>query len=920
MVMRIALFAAALTVLVGLVGPVRAATPRQRVLLDAHWRFHRGDFPGQAGSAITNWRWMADAPGTQVVFPPARAELRWREATAGQDVFKGRVGFAWFRTTLPDTARRGRTIHFDSIDDNATVFLNGKQLVHHEGWNDAFDVPLDTAWQRGQPNVLTVLVENTAGAGGLGGAELHTEGAVVASGPALAAYDDRFWQDVHLPHDFVVEGAFTERADAGHGSLPTDIGWYRRSLDVAAVDRGKRLWLEFDGVYRNSLVWLNGRLLGNHKSGYVGFRYDITDAVNYGGSNVLAVRCDARAQEGWWYEGGGIYRHVWLNKAEPVHIVPDGVFVTSSLQPDSSADITVQVDLAGPDRNHGVQIVSTITSVGDKEPDELPTSLEPVTASISGGKARVKGSLTVARPRLWSIAEPNLYRVVTRIEESGRVVDTVSTVFGIRSIRFDAARGLFLNGQPVKIQGTCNHQDFAGVGIAMPDNLLEWRIRKLKEMGCNAYRMSHNPPARELLDACDRLGMLVMDENRHLGDTYRDHTPPGTRYSDLSDLRDMVLRDRNHPSVIVWSMCNEEGLQGSDEGATIFDAMKQEVLANDPSRPITCAMNGGWGHGISLVEDLQGCNYSPTEYDGFHSAFPDKPMYGSETASAVSTRGEYVNDPVKGYVSAYDVNAPSWAQTAETAWRALATRPFMAGGFVWTGFDYKGEPTPYSWPCINSHFGIMDECGFPKDTYYYYQSWWTDRDVVHLLPHWNWPGMVGKPIDVWCHSNADTVELLLNEHSLGSQGMPTFGHLEWIVPYAPGRLVARAYRGGKLVASDVVETTDAPTQLRLTTDQTRLTADGESVTMVTVSVLDSKGRIVPYAGNEIVFTVNGPAAVVGVGNGDPSSHEPDRASRRRAFHGLALAVVQATDTAGKIEVSAAAPGLKRAVISLESRK
>jgi beta-galactosidase len=924
------LAAACAAILCDLVAVAAPSTARERVLLDAGWKFHRGDFPGQAGAAITMWRWTAEPRNSQAdaegAFPAEQAEAAWKEASPALDVFHGQRGFVWFRATLPDSPRSGRTLHFEGVDDNATVFLNGKRLTHHEGWNEPFDVPLDSAWRAGQPNVLTVLVENTAGAGGIGVADLQIQQPEVASGPAAADYNDHDWRTVHLPHDFVVEGEFTPKADASHGSLPTDVGWYRKTLDVPATDRGKRIWLEFDGVYRNSLVWFNGRLLGNHKSGYIGFRYDITDGVTYGGRNNLVVRCDARAQEGWWYEGGGIYRHVWLNKAASLHIAPDGVFVSSTVRPDGSADVSVQVDVTNQEPGAGEQkftVSSIIMPIGGKESGEhltyVPNQPTPV-STTSGGHARIGATVTVRSPRLWSIESPNLYRLVTRVERAGKLVDTVTTDFGVRTIRFDAEKGFFLNDKPVKIQGTCNHQDFAGVGIAMPDSLLEWRIRKLKEMGCNAYRMSHNPPTKELLDACDRLGMLVMDENRHLGDTYRDHTSPGTPYSELTDLRDLILRDRNHASVIMWSMCNEEGLQGSSEGARIFAAMKKVVIDNDPTRPITCAMNGGWGQGISLVEDLQGCNYNPGNYDGFHHAFPDKPAYGSETASAVSTRGEYVNDPVKGYVSAYDVNAPSWAQTAEVAWRALATRPFMAGGYVWTGFDYKGEPTPYGWPCINSHFGIMDECGFPKDTYFYYQSWWTDRDIIHLLPHWNWPDKEGEPIDVWCHSNAEKVELLLNGVSLGVKEMPRFGHLEWKVPYAPGKLEAKGYRGGKVVSTDVVETTGAPAQLRLSTDRNRITPDGECVTMVTVSVLDEKGRIVPYASDEITFSVVGPAAVAGVGNGDPSSHEPDRASRRRAFHGLALAVIQATDRPGKIELTAAAPGLKSASIALQSVK
>lgn len=899
------------------------AVPRQHVLLDAGWRFHRGEIGNQAGFAIGAWRWVAGPAAKPTNIPPVGAESAWTATAPGVDVFHGRRGYAWFRTNLPDSSHPGRTLHFESVDDNATVYLNGTQLAHHEGWNESFDVSLDSAWRAGQQNVLTILVENTDGAGGIGVADLHTEAPISASGPASPKFDDHGWRTVHLPHDFVVEGTFTPRADPGHGSLPTDVGWYRRSLEIPVEDRRRRIWLDFDGVYRNSIVWLNGTMLGNHKSGYTGFRYDITNHVRYGASNSLVVRCDARSQEGWWYEGGGIYRHVWLTVADPIHIAPDGVFVTSTVQSDGSAEVNVQVEVVrsgGAPDDGTVQVASEIVPLGERDSAESPFILPSKSVTLNGGQGHVAASISIPTPRLWSVASPNLYRATTRLTRAGKLIDTVTTDFGVRTIRFDPLRGLFVNGSPVKIQGTCNHQDFAGVGIAMPDSLLEWRIRKLKEMGCNAYRMSHNPPAKELLNACDRLGMLVMDENRHLGDTYRDHTPPGTKAGDLTDLRSMILRDRNHPSIIMWSMCNEEGLQGTEEGARIFAAMKRAVTAIDSTRPITCAMNGGWGEGISLVEDLQGCNYSPGGYDAFHAAFPDNPMYGSETASAVSTRGEYVTDPVKGYVSAYDVNAPEWAQPAEVAWKALATRPFMAGGFVWTGFDYKGEPTPYGWPCINSHFGIMDECGFPKDTYYYYQSWWSDRDVVHLLPHWNWPGKEGKPIDVWCHSNADTVELLLNDVSLGVKEMQPLGHLEWQVPYKPGRLEARGYRGGKLIATDVVETTGPPAQIRLSTDRTRLVADGEYVTMVTASVLDATGRVVPYAANLITFDARGPAVVAGVGNGDPSSHEPDRASRRSAFHGLALAVVQSTDRPGKIEITATSPGLRSGTITLTSER
>ncbi len=536
----------------------------------------------------------------------------------------------------------------------------------------------------------------------------------------------------------------------------------------------------------------------------------------------------------------------------------------------------------------------------------------------AGADLELEPSAKFLNSSLWSIERPQLYTLHTSIVRDGREVDSLNTNFGIRTIRFDAEKGFFLNGKSVKLKGTCNHQDYAGVGIGMPDSLLYWRIKKLKEMGSNAYRCSHNPPAAELLDACDKLGMVVMDETRHLGDTYSPKTSRGTGYADLSDLKALLLRDRNHPSIIIWSLCNEEGLQGSAEGARIYSAMKDVVHLYDTTRPVSCAMNGGWGSGISNVEDLQGCNYNPGGSDGFHRDPPQQPMYGSETASTASTRGIYANYPARGYVSAYDANYPPWAQTAEDAWRPIAERDYLAGGFVWTGFDYKGEPTPYAWPCINSHFGIMDECGFPKDNWWYYKAWWGDQPIVHLLPHWNWADKQGQNISVWCYSNCERVELLLNGKSLGVKAMPKYGHLEWEVPFTPGTLLAKAYTGSGVTAQDRVETTGPPAAIRLTTDSKTLSADGEDVTMVAATVVDAQGRVVPTADDLVQFTVSGDAArVCGVGNGDASSHEPDRASQRHAFNGLCMAVVQAGEKPGEVTFTATAAGLKSASLHLK---
>ena len=591
-----------------------APNGRERILIDSGWRFHLGDMNRDSNSsaAITEWLWINgagdEAQGATYAAAAYTPDTMWKRAAVGEDTFHGRSGFAWYRALLPALPGPHRVLHFDSVDDKATVFVNGKRLLHHEGWNEEFDVPLDAVWQENAPNVVAVLVENTNGAGGIGAAAVTKGEAQMDTGPAAPDFNDSDWRAVHLPHDFVVEGTFTPKADASHGSLPTDVGWYRKTFEVPASDKGRRLWLDFDGVYRNSNVWLNGKLLGNHKSGYTGFRYDVTDIVNYGGKNTIAVRADARAQEGWWYEGGGIYRHVWLNKANPVHIAPDGVFVTSTVESNGTATIRARAELdTQPAQPSEYVMIAEVQTDGGK------TLLSKSGKFFRRSQRPHRGKLRVFAAHPTTLVRRDAHAVQTRdahsAERQNRRHDGNPLRHPHPPVRCN--RGFFLNDKPVKIQGTCNHQDFAGVGIAMPDSLLEWRVKKLKAMGSNAYRMSHNPPTAELLDACDRLGMLVMDEARHLGDVYTPKTPRGAPASDLSDLREMVLRDRNHPSIIMWSMCNEEPLQGTEDGARIFKAMKEATLALDPTRPITCAMNGGWGQGITFVEDLQGINYSP---------------------------------------------------------------------------------------------------------------------------------------------------------------------------------------------------------------------------------------------------------------------------------------------------------------------
>ncbi len=720
-----------------------------------------------------------------------------------------------------------------------------------------------------------------------------------AQGAAAPDFDDSGWEVVDLPHDWVVAQPFDPHSDVSHGFKPVGIGWYRKTFVLPASDEGRHLSLEFDGVFRDSTVWLNGHLLGNHPSGYTSFRYDITDVANYGGENIVVVRVNATECEGWWYEGGGIYRHVWLIKTDPLHIPQWGTFVTATpdraAEPEQAAIVLRTVIENDYYEDKSCELVST---VADAEGNEV-AAVQSQGVISAGESCEFTQSVVVDNPQLWSLGRPYLYRVLTTVKAGGRVVDSYETTFGIRTIKFDPDKGFFLNGESLKIKGTCNHQDHAGVGIALPDRINEYRIERLKAMGANAYRCAHNPPTPELLDTCDRLGMLVMDENRYLSST-AEH---------LADLESLIRRDRNHPSIIMWSLANEEPIQGTLVGSRIAKTMIRLIHKLDTTRPITCAMNDAWGSALSHLLDIQGCNYRPEKYDAYHQEYPKHPVIATETSSATTTRGIYAKDEQKGYMSAYDVNSPDWGQTAKDAWQAVAERPWMSGTFVWTGFDYRGEPTPYKWPCINSHFGSIDTCGFPKDNYYYYRSWWSDEMVLHILPHWNWPGHEGEEIQVWCYSNYDEVELLLNGNSLGRQTMPRYGCLKWPVEYAPGTLSAQGYKVGKVVAEVRVATTGPATRIELTPDRSAIKANGEDVAIVTVSIVDAEGRIVPTADDDVSFAVSENARIIGVGNGNPSSHEPDKANRRRTFNGLAQVIVQAGQEAGEIVLTAGSPGL-----------
>jgi beta-galactosidase len=878
-----------------------------------------GNLVPPPGIPVNGWLWLADANAPSDAAAMTATNLNtsaWSNAAPGQDLFGGNPGALWLRAGLDAFATVGRplVLHCLNLGSNVTasVYLNGVPLGQFSG---AFDLAMPgNNWSSG-PNILSIALQNAGGAGGILNPVLLQSGDDIQdSNPASPDFDASAWRTVHLPHDYIVEGTFTPTAEANHGSLPLANAWYRLQFPVSSNAQGRSAWLDFDGVYHNSMVWLNGHYLGNWYSGYAPFRYDVSKFILPGQTNVLAVHVDPHNDEGWWYEGGGIYRHVWLTTANPLHIAPWGTFVTSAVQgPDTNgnASATLTVTTTITNDNPQAQTCSVASLVVGPDGVTAGSATNQVTLPGGAGTNLIQ-TIQVANAKLWSLDTPQLYQLQTSLQQSNQTVDNVTTPFGIRTIYFDVNNGFFLNGQRVEIQGMCNHQDFAGTGIGIPDNLLYWRIMKLKQMGANAYRCSHNPPTAALLDACDRLGMLVMDETRHLGDATGQKSDTSTPCSDLSELNNMILRDRNHPSIIFWSMCNEENIQGTQAGADIFHAMKQRVLQFDTSRPIMCAMNGGWFNiGISLVEDIEGFNYYPDQYDAFHQTFPSQPMIGSETASAVCDRGIVNNDGV-AYVSTY-TTAP------EDTWKPVVTRPYMAGAFIWTGFDYKGEPYPYNggWPCVGSKFGNMDLCGLPKDDYYYYKAWWGNQPFVYIFPHWNWSS--GQNVTVWCYGNTATVELFLNGVSQGAQTMPAYGHAAWSVPYSPGTLLIKGYdSNGDTVATNQVVTTGAPASIQLTTDRTAITADGEDLTVVYASIWDAQGRVVPTASNLVTFAISSPAYVAGVGNGDAAGHEPDKASQRHAFSGWCMALVGATNATGPIALTATSPGLTSATLNLQA--
>jgi beta-galactosidase len=739
---------------------------------------------------------------------------------------------------------------------------------------------------------------------------------------AKEKFDDSKWRTVNLPHDWAVELPFVrDRELESHGFKPlgrrypeTSVGWYRREFDIPESDKGRRICVEFDGAFRDVIVFVNGCFIGRNNNGYAPFRFDLTDFLAYGKKNYIVARVDASFGDGWFYEGAGIYRHVWLSKTDALHLGKWESYVRSEVS-GSAATLTLATVVQNEgDKAESARVKWQIVDAAGKT---VATAEAPAQQVSADGSTTFTATAKLANAALWSVETPNLYQAIVTVEAGGKTRDAERVSFGVRTTKFTADKGFLLNGKPVKIMGTCNHQDHAGVGAAVPDALQWFRLAVLREMGGNAVRTSHNMPTPEWVEACDRMGMMMMCETRQMSSN-----PEG-----MAQLEVMIKRYRNSPSIILWSVGNEEFLlQGpmAEQGKRIATEMVRRCHELDPTRVVSAAVNGDNRQGVSDAFDVLGFNYNLKNPETFHKDFPNRPIYGSETSSAIGTRGVYTSDKLRNTVNSYDGVVP-WGETAEDWWKYYGEREWATGGFAWTGFDYRGEPTPYGWPSINSQFGIVDMCGFPKDNYFYYKAWWGKEPVVHVFPHWNWTGREGDEIAVWAYSNLDEVELFVNGKSQGSQKVPHLGHVQWKVKYEPGSIEARGSRDGKVVLTDKRETTGPTATIKLTADRMEINADGEDVAVIKVAGLDKEGRLVPLAEDHIGFKVTGAGALIGVGNGDPNCQESDKAPERSLFNGLAQVIVQATKEAGEIKIEASKDGwggadLTPATITIKTKR
>jgi beta-galactosidase len=776
-------------------------------------------------------------------------------------------------------------------------------------------------------------------------------------------FPDSAWRAVDLPHDWSIEGPFGEQEKA-QGSLPTGVGWYRKRFRLPESYKDRTVLIEFDGIYQNSEVWINGQYLGKRPYGYIAFSYDLSPHLKAGGDNVIAVKVDNSRQPNCrWYSGSGIYRHTWLLATNQMHVAYWGTFVTSPRVSKNAATVQIKTRVKNERTLAATCVLST--SLLDRDGKTVQTA-EATQQIAPNGEYEFVQQVSVDKPRLWSVADPYLYKVHTTVGDGGKIVDEYDTPTGIREALFDADKGFLLNGERVKLNGVCLHHEAGSVGAAVPERVWERRLEILREMGCNAIRTSHNPYAAEFMDLCDRMGFLVMNEAFDEWKVGKGQIGPYgyANYFDewyQRDVKDFVHRDRNHPCVVLWSAGNEIGDQSRAEGAETLRKLLEIFHTEDPTRLVTAGCDQIASEPLTnrvrpdflALLDVVGYNYvdrwrdrKEKYYSIDRAAFPQRRVIGTESGSMSGTRGDY-----RGL---FPSAAPAPAAPGpgmmlrggrgrnidvEQLWRFVSTYDYVAGDFMWTGIDYLGESR---WPGKGSSAGVIDTCGFKKDGFYFYQSQWTDKPVLHLFPHWNWKGQEGQFIPVTCYTNCDTVELFLNGKSVGAKGyaFPRYGmedrygntgararvprttndlHLEWDVPYEPGTLKAVGTKDGKVVGTVEVSTTGEPSAVRLTVDRAEIAADRRDVAHVAVEVLDSQGRVVPTADNEIAFVVEGEGKLIGLDNGDPQSHEDYKAARRKAFNGMCLAIVQSTGKSGRIRVTANSPGLQPANLAISTR-
>ena len=854
------------------------------------WLFHKGDSQQYRREDFDDTLW-------QRVKLPAFWESSYRYRYGS-----GRE-YGWYRRTItiPESLKGKKIIlHLGMIDDADATYLNGIKI----GGSGSFPPNYKTAWNLpryyevpdnfikfGKENILAVRVYNDRGRGGIYGTQ-------------------------------VIEGPFDSATSGSEGYLSGGTGWYRKTFQLPESIKEKRVFIKFDGIYMNSDVWLNEHFLGNYPYGYTSFQYELTPFLNYGSKkNVLVVRVKTEQPCSRWYSGSGIYRNVWLTVTEPVHVAHWGTYITTPKVTEQEATINVETNVLNQGEN--TNNVSLETIIVDKNGQEVARD-KKTEEVVSDTEIKFTQTLKITNPQLWSTKSPYLYEVISKVSSNGKLVDNYTSVLGIRTFQFTENKGFFLNGKHVNIKGVCLHHDLGCIGSAVYYRGIERQLEIMKEMGCNAIRTSHNPPAPELLVLCDKMGFLVMDEI--FDEWKRSKTDFGYgRFFDewgIKDLQSMLYRDRNHPSIIMWSIGNEIPEQYSKEGALTAKTLADVCHQEDPTRPVTSGCNGidkNIESGFADALDIVGVNYNTWAYSNYKDT--GRKLIASETSSTVSTRGEYNLENQYGKIgidplennqcTSYDLYTVRWGTPAEESLNTIKNSPWIAGEFVWTGFDYIGEPTPFGWPSRSSYFGIVDLAGFPKDRFYLYQSQWSGKPMVHILPHWNWEGYEGMEIPVWAYSNCDSVELFLNGESLGKKTWEDTDqlHLEWAVPYKPGTLKAVGKKDGKIACTEEVATAGKPHVVVLSADRTEIESGGYDLSYITVKIVDEKGNICPNAENEVIFDIKGAGSILGVDNGNPISHEDFKTNRRKAFHGLCLVVVKSAKTGGAIELTATSEGL-----------